>query len=249
MTALPNVRAVLAQAYQPSAPSQIITLNNVGKSYQADDGQQLALRSISFSVQAGEFVFITGPSGAGKSTLLRLLHGQLAPDEGTITLGGIDIRSLDLRQFRRQVGYVAQSFEVLPLNTVAENLAAPLEMWHQEPRLIKRRVDELLDIFDLGHARNRLAADNLSGGEQQRLAIARAIAHRPDLLLCDEPTGNLDIRNGYQVMRMLNRVSMQGTTVICATHDENLVDLMQKRVVVIKDGTIASDSIGGYRLD
>jgi cell division transport system ATP-binding protein len=242
----PSVRAVLANARQDPAASHLIAVHNLSKSYEAESGGRRALKSVSFSVRAGEFVFITGQTGSGKSTLLKLVHGQIAPDGGDISLGGVDIRRLDQKQFRRKVGFVAQDFEVLDRMTVAENIAYPLQMLWEKPARIEARVSELLEVFDLGHARNRLAGDSLSGGEQQRLAIARAIAHRPDLLLCDEPTGNLDRRTTYAVMAMLNRVSMTGTTVLCVTHEENLVDLMHKRVLLIRDGLLASDTIGRH---
>lgn len=244
----PSVRAVLAAHHQAPAADQIITVKDLAKTYAAAEGPRRALQSVSFSVRAGEFVFITGSTGGGKTTLLKLIRGALRPDAGEVRLGGIDISRLDQKAFRRKVGFVAQDFEVLDRYTVAENIAYPLQTLKEHPSRIAMRVNELLEVFDLGHARDRLAGASLSGGEQQRLAIARAIAHRPDLLLCDEPTGNLDRLTTYAVMKMLNRVSMQGTTVMCVTHDDTIVSMMQKRVLVIADGVVASDSVGGYRL-
>lgn len=229
-------------------PAEILSVQGVRKSFETQSGEQRALQSVSFTVARGEFVFITGVTGCGKSTALKLLHGQLYPDAGEIKLGGVDIRLLEQKAFRRRVGYVSQNFDVLERMTVAENIAYPLETLRQHPSRIRHRVEELLQVFDLEHARSRLANDSLSGGERQRLAVARAIAHKPDLLLCDEPTGNLDAATTFGVMRTLNRVSMIGTTVICVTHDPQIVDLMRKRVITIHEGMVASDCIGGYRL-
>jgi len=245
----PSVRAVLAASQQTPAYRQIIAVKGVKKTFLAEDGEQRALQRVDFSLAAGEFAFITGTTGSGKSTLLKLLHAQIRPDQGQILLGGLDIFKLDQRAFRRRVGFVSQHFDVLERMTVAENIAYPLETLRHHPSHIRQRVEELLEVFDLAHARSRLADDSLSGGEKQRLAIARAIAHRPELLLCDEPTGNLDAATTFGVMRTLNRVSMIGTTVLCVTHDPQMVDLMQKRVIAIRDGVVASDSIGGYRLN
>ena len=244
----PSVRAVLAATQQTPAYRQLITVTDLKKSFLAEDGEQRALQKVNFSLAAGEFAFITGTTGSGKSTLLKLLHTQMRPDSGQILMGGVDIFDLDQKAFRRRVGFVSQHFDVLEKMTVAENIAYPLETLRHHPSHIHQRVEELLEVFDLAHARTRLADDSLSGGERQRLAIARAIAHRPELLLCDEPTGNLDAATTFGVMRTLNRVSMIGTTVLCVTHDPQMVDLMQKRVIAIKDGIVASDSIGGYRL-
>lgn len=227
---------------------ELLSLKEVKKVFENNGGEKRALHSVSFSVGRGEFLFITGVTGCGKTTLLKTLHGQLRPDAGVITLGGVDISRLDQKAFRRRVGYVSQNFDVLSRMTVAENIAYPLETLRQHPSRIRHRVEELLQVFDLSHARSRLADDSLSGGERQRLAVARAIAHRPDLLLCDEPTGNLDAATTFGVMRTLNRVSMIGTTVICVTHDPQIVDLMKKRVVTIHEGEVAADQIGGYRL-
>lgn len=183
------------------------------------------------------------------TTALRLLRGQFPPDSGVIKMGGLPIQRLDQRAYRRKLGFVSQGMDTLPRYSVEENIALPLQYLRLDPPYIRTRVNELLEVFGLQHARHRLCDDQeLSGGERQRLAIARAIAHGPDLLLCDEPTGNLDSRTTLGVMRTLNRVSMIGTTVICVTHDPAVVNLMQKRVIVVHDGRVVSDSIGGYRL-
>lgn len=183
------------------------------------------------------------------TTLLRLIRNQIQPDSGTIYLGEEPISRFKPRAYKRKVGFVSQTLDTLPLSTVVENIAMPLQYLRWSPDRIDRRVEELLDVFSLRHARNRLCNDEqLSGGERQRLAIARAIAHQPDLLLCDEPTGNLDEQTTYGVLRTLNRISMLGTTVLCVTHDPQVVDLMKKRVIVVRSGQISSDAVGGYRL-
>jgi cell division transport system ATP-binding protein len=207
------------------------------------------LKNASFAVAPGEFVFLTGRSGGGKTTLLRLIQGKLLPDSGSISIGGIGLTDLDKTEYRRKVGFVSQTVDAIERMTVAENIAYPLQTLRRSPHEIKARVDELLAVFGLEHARNRLANNqSLSGGEYQRMAIARAIAHGPDLLLCDEPTGQLDEITTYEVLKTLNQVASIGTTVLCATHDPVIVDLMRKRVIVIRDGEVASDTTGGYRL-
>lgn len=241
----PSVRAVLAQRVQQPTAEHLISLDKVGKVFKGDRG----LKEVSFCVQPGEFAFIVGPTGHGKTTLLRLILGKVKPDQGDITLGGINIRNLDRQAYRRKLGFVSQTLDAVPRLTVEENIAYPLQTLRQDPEFISRRVDELLHVFSLDHARDRLCDEQqLSGGERQRMAIARAIVHGPDLLLCDEPTGNLDEGTTYGVLRTLNRVSMLGTTVLAVTHDPSIVNLMKKRVIVIRDGEVSSDKVGGYRL-
>ncbi len=246
----PTVRALASQSYQRSASGHLIGLHGVVKSFtDRKSGQERGVKGLSFTVSPGEFVFLTGPTGSGKTTALRLMRGQSKPDSGRITLGGRDIATIDRRALLRSVGLVSQTLDTLPMLTVAENISYPLECLRQDPREIRERTRELVELFGLRHAAHRLCDEQeLSGGERQRLAIARALAPRPDLLLCDEPTGNLDERTTYGVMRTLNRVSMLGTTIICVTHDPQIVNLMRKRVIVIRDGRAVSDSVGGYAL-
>lgn len=242
----PSVRAVLRAASQRPTARHLLVVDEVVKIFRTKQ-EVRGLHGVSFCVQPGEFVFIVGPTGHGKTTLLRLIRGEMRPDEGEISIGGIDIATIDPRAYKRKVGMVAQTLDTLPLLTVEENIRYPLECLRWHPKDIERRTRELLQVFGLMHAKDRLCDDQeLSGGERQRLSIARAIAHRPDLLLCDEPTGHLDARTTYGVLRTLNRVSMLGTTVLCVTHDPMIVNLMQKRVLLLKDGRIVSDTIGGY---
>lgn len=183
------------------------------------------------------------------TTALRIIRNQIQPDSGAVYLGGVPIERIKPRAFKRKVGFVSQTLDTLPLNTVHENIAMPLQYLRWDKPAIDARVEELLELFSLQHARNRLSNDEqLSGGERQRLAIARAIAHQPDILLCDEPTGNLDEQTTFGVLRTLNRISMMGTTVLCVTHDPQVVDLMKKRVIVVRSGQVSSDVVGGYRL-
>jgi ABC-type ATPase involved in cell division len=183
------------------------------------------------------------------TTLLRLIQGKYLPDHGSISIGGLFLKQLDSTAYRRKIGFVSQTVDAIERMTVAENIAYPLQTLRRDPRQIQKRVQELLEVFGLQHAHNRLCDDQqLSGGERQRMAIARAIAHEPDLLLCDEPTGNLDEHTTYGVLKTLNQVAMIGTTVLCVTHDPTIVDLMRKRVIVIRDGQVALDQTGGYQL-
>lgn len=245
---VPRLRAG-ASAHDTPTADGLLSLVDVEKRFVQDDGEVRGLHGLSFTVAAGEFAFITGPTGHGKTSALRLIRRQMAVDSGGIFLGGHNIRDFRLSDYKRRIGFVAQGLDTLPLSTVEENIAMPLQYLRWHPQRIRQRVDELLLVFSLQHARKRLGNDEeLSGGERQRLAIARAVAHEPDLLLCDEPTGNLDAETTYGVLRTLNRLSMLGTTVLCVTHDPQVVDLMKKRVIVIRNGQLASDTIGGYRL-
>lgn len=240
----PSVRALVESQIQRPAAGHTIIVDKVAKTF----GER-GLKEVSFSVTPGEFVFVIGRTGSGKTTLLRLLRGELSPEKGTITIGGVSLKNIDKMAYRRQIGFVSQTVDAIERLTVSENIAYPLQALRKDPSEIKNRVNTLLEVFDLEHAKNRLCNDQeLSGGERQRMAIARAIAHGPDLLLCDEPTGNLDEKTTYGVLKTLNQVAMIGTTVLCVTHDPDIVNLMKRRVLVIEEGLITSDHIGGYQL-
>lgn len=239
---------MLSRHRQRPHADHLIVVDDVHLTYEQPDSDDVrGVKGVSFSVCPGEFVFITGQSGHGKTTLLHLLHGQTPPQRGRITLGGVDLRDIDRAQLRRKVALASSSLPAVEHLTVEENLRFPLELLHENPALIDARVDELLGVFGLEHARRRPSDRTLSDGERQRLEIARAIAPKPDLLLCDEPTGKVDPATTYGVARTLNRVAMMGTTVICVTHDPHMVDLMHRRVIRLRDGRVEFDGIGGYQ--
>lgn len=198
------------------------------------------LHDVNMSVEKQEFAFLVGPSGAGKSTVLRLLYRELIPTEGQIVVAGQNlskIKSAQLPHFRRKLGVVFQDFKLLPNKTVAQNIAFPMRVTGARRSRIKRNVDKALEWTNLTHRRDALPED-ISGGEQQRTSIARAMVNDPLLILADEPTGNLDPELSMEIMDMFNRLNQQGTTVLVATHDINLVERMGKRVVRIERGRI-----------
>lgn len=199
-----------------------------------------AVKDINLEIDKGEFVFLTGPSGAGKTTLFRLISAYDRATSGAIQVAGYDLNEINERQipfFRRRIGVIYQDFRLLKSRTVFENVAMPLEIRGERPRFVERRVREILDQVAL---LDKLDAhpEHLSGGEQQRVSIARALIHQPGVLIADEPTGNLDPELAKDIMRLLNRVNEQGTTVFIATHDHALVESMNRRVVEIKEGHI-----------
>lgn len=222
----------------------IIKLNNVSKKY---SNGTTALRNISLDIEAGEFVYIVGPSGAGKSTFIKLLYHELKIDKGTGVVAKFDLMKLKRREvplLRRSVGVVFQDYKLLPKKTVYENIAYAMEVVGKRPREIKKRVNEVLDLVGLKH-KLRSFPDELSGGEQQRVAIARSIANAPKLLIADEPTGNLDPENSWEIMNLLEKINLQGTTVLMATHNSQIVNTLRHRVVAIENGRIVRDQAEG----
>jgi cell division transport system ATP-binding protein len=208
-----------------------------------------ALDDVSFVIEKGEFVFIVGASGSGKSTMVRLLLKELEPTEGRILVGGRDLGRLKHSKvplLRRNVGCVFQDFKLLPNRTAAENVAYALKVQGESRSSIRRKVPEVLNLVGLSHKMNSLP-DELSGGEQQRVSIARAFVNHPPLLLCDEPTGNLDPDTSVGIMQLLYRINRAGTTILMVTHDREMVDKMRKRVIALEDGRLARDERrGGY---
>lgn len=222
----------------------VIRFQNVSKKFSPTI---TALEDIDLEIQGGEFLFLVGPSGAGKSTLLRLLAHEYLPSSGKITIDNVDIariKSNDLPFYRRKVGFVFQDFKLLDDRTVFENVALSLEVRNMKDEEIKKEVEKILKLFEIWD-RRKLFPAQLSGGEAQRTAIARAIIGKPDILLADEPTGDLDPQTSWGVMQLLNEINSWGTTIIMATHNAEIVNTLKRRVVSIKGGKIAKDSKEG----
>jgi cell division transport system ATP-binding protein len=219
---------------------ELIRIDNVQKTYK---NGVVALYDLNLSIKKGEFVFVIGASGSGKSTLIKMLYREEKPDKGSIIVGGINVAKLKNRKvylLRRKLGVVFQDFKLLPKLTVFENVAFAMEVFGYDKREIQTRVVEVLELVGLKN-KVRQYPTQLSGGEQQRVVIARAIVNRPKLLICDEPTGNLDPDTSMEIMRVLENINNMGTTVIMATHDRTIVDKMKKRVILIEGGRLKKD--------
>ena len=222
----------------------MIKLEHVSKSYSAGIP---ALNDVNLEIEDGEFVFIVGDSGSGKSTMIKLLLKELEPSEGTIMINGKNLSKIRRRQipkFRRNVGVVFQDFRLLKDRNVYENIAFAQKVIGQSTRNIKKKVPHFLSMVGLA-AKYRSYPKELSGGEQQRVAIARALINEPSILLADEPTGNLDNNNAWEIMKLLEEVNDRGTTVIVVTHNMEIVKVMKKRVITVQKGVIVSDSKSG----
>jgi len=234
-----------AQRQAPSAGAMIV-FDGVTKIYEPDVA---ALNDVSLVIEKGEFVFVVGASGSGKSTLVRLLLKELEPTDGRILVGGRDLTRLKHSKvplLRRNIGCVFQDFKLLPSRTAAENVAYALKVQGEGRGSIRRKVPEVLNLVGLAHKMNSLP-DELSGGEQQRVSIARAVVNHPPLLVCDEPTGNLDPDTSVGIMQLLYRINRAGTTILMVTHDREMVDKMRKRVIALEHGRLARDERrGGY---
>ncbi len=218
----------------------MIDLDRVSKSYEKG---QPAVDEITLHVDKGEFVFVVGESGSGKSTLIGLLLKELEPTKGIITVNGHVLNTMKhkaIPAYRREVGVVFQDFRLLNDRNVYENVAFAQHAIEVPGRQIRRNVPDTLRMVGLAE-KYRSLPRQLSGGEQQRVAVARAIVNKPAILLADEPTGNLDPRNSYEIMRLLEEINEQGTTVLVVTHNRELVDSFQKRVITMKRGLIADD--------
>ena len=226
----------------------LIVLENVTKSYQTLNGAH-ALNGVNLKIKKGEFVFIVGDSGSGKSTLIKLLLRELVPTTGEIYVNGENLARLKHRQvqmYRRNLGVVFQDFRLLKDRNVYENVAFAQRIVQTPSREIKKNVPAILSIVGLA-GKYKAKPKQLSGGEQQRVAMARALINKPPILLCDEPTGNLDPKNSWEIMKLLEQINKRGTTVIVVTHNREIVNEMQKRVVTLKKGVIISDEEkGGY---
>lgn len=224
----------------------MITFYNVSMQY---DSKHTALRNINIKIDKGEFVFIVGPSGAGKSTFVKMLTHELTPASGKVIVDGVDITNLNRSEvpyYRRKLGIVFQDFRLLQEKTVFENIAFVLRVTGTKSKEIKERVAKVLSLVGLKNKANDYPS-KLSGGEQQRIAIARALVNQPLLLIADEPTGNLDPVISEEIMELFNHINHMGTTIIMVTHNKELVNSMHKRVVSIEDGLIVNDvKKGGY---
>ena len=227
----------------------MITLENVSKSYAKG---QPALNDVSLHIDKGEFVFIVGNSGSGKSTLIKLLLKELEPTSGTIIVNDQNLGKMKRRKvpkYRRGVGVVFQDFRLLKDRNVYENVAFAQRVIERPNRVIKKRVPEILTLVGLAEKYKSFPRE-LSGGEQQRLALARALVNRPNILLADEPTGNLDPKNSLEIMKLLEEINERGTTVLVVTHNREIVNSFRKRVITMRKGVIVSDEEeGGYLED
>lgn len=219
----------------------MISIKGVSKSY--GNGAP-ALSNLNLEIEDGEFVFVVGASGSGKSTFIKLLLKELNPTEGMITVGNIKLSKLKSRgvaKYRRKLGVVFQDFRLLQDRDVYSNIAFAQHVIGASPREIKKNVARVLSLVGLSE-KYRSNPNELSGGEQQRVALARAMVNKPDILLADEPTGNLDPENSWEIMKLLDKVNKQGTTVIVVTHNLEIVEAMNKRVITMKKGVKVSDS-------
>ncbi len=219
---------------------ELIKIENLEKKYKTG---VTAIYDFDLKVKKGDFIFVIGASGSGKSTLIKMLYREEKPNKGSIVIGNINVANLKNRKvykLRRKLGIVFQDFKLLPRLTVYENVAFALEILGLTNKEIRNKTIKALELVGL---KNKVKSypDQLSGGEQQRVAIARAIVNGPKLLLCDEPTGNLDPDTSWEIMKVLEEINNLGTTVIMATHDKEMVNRMQKRVIVIEEGRLKKD--------
>lgn len=224
----------------------VIVFDNVSKEYQKGTP---AINNISFEIRKGEFVFIVGSSGSGKSTLIKLMLKEIKPTSGKVFVAGRELTRLKRWQvckYRRSIGVVFQDFRLLPDRTVFENVAFAQRVIETPTREIRRQTPKMLSIVGLAEKHKNYPKE-LSGGEQQRVALARALVNNPVILLADEPTGNLDPKNSWEIMKLLEEVNKRGTTVVIVTHNREIVDAMQKRVITMNSGILISDDKkGGY---
>ena len=222
----------------------MITFDHVTKYYKTNIG----LNDVSIDIERGEFVFLVGPSGAGKSTLIKLILKEIDADSGSIVVNGREVTKLPNRLIpvhRRNIGIVFQDFRLLENKTVYENVAFAMEITHQKRRVIKEKVPTVLGLMGIEDYAKKYPSE-ISAGEQQRVAIARAIVNAPEVLIADEPTGNLDPDTAWEIMKLLQLINEKGTTVLMVTHARDIVNKMNKRVITIEKGCVTSDIIGSY---
>ncbi len=227
------------------AERTMIRLIDVQKEY--DNGTK-ALKGVNVRIDDGEFVFLVGPSGSGKSTLLKLITAEIAPTDGRVMVNGFNLNNITPRQvpqMRRTLGVIFQDFRLIEKKTVYDNLSFAMRAIGASNRELRRRIPYVLQLVGLDQKGDRYPGQ-LSGGEQQRVAIARALVNNPSMIIADEPTGNLDPQRSLEIMMLLERINELGTTVLVVTHEKNLVNRFNKRVVTIENGRIISDETGGY---
>ncbi|CEE02756.1 Cell division ATP-binding protein FtsE [Caldibacillus thermoamylovorans] len=222
----------------------MIVMENVYKKY---PNGVVAANGIDVAIEQGEFVYVVGASGAGKSTFIKMMYREEKPTSGKIIVNGIDIAKLKSSKvplFRRSIGVVFQDFKLLPSLTVYENVAFALEVIEESPRIIKKRVMEVLELVNLKH-KTRMLPSELSGGEQQRVSIARSIVNSPSIVIADEPTGNLDPDTSWEIMKTFEQINSHGTTIVMATHNKDIVNTKKHRVIAIDGGMIVRDEQRG----
>ena len=222
----------------------MIQMDNVYKKY---PNGVVAANGISITINKGEFVYVVGPSGAGKSTFIKLMYREEKATSGKVVVCGKDLTTLKNREIpmlRRQLGVVFQDFKLLPRLTVYENVAFAMEVIEEESKEIRKRVMEVLELVGLKH-KARMLPSELSGGEQQRVSIARSIVNTPSVLIADEPTGNLDPETSWEIMDIFNEINRRGTTIVMATHNKEIVNTVRKRVIAIEGGLVVRDEYGG----
>jgi len=233
----------------PAAQIPVVELRDVSKVY---DGGSVGLERASMRIERGEFVFLVGPTGCGKSTAIRLLQKELEASAGEILIAGKDLGTMPRSKvpfLRRNLGVVFQDYKLLPNRTIYDNVAYSLQVIGEPRDEIRRKVPDILQLVGLSTKLHNFP-DELSGGEQQRVSIARAFVNHPPLLLCDEPTGNLDPETSIGIMQLIYRINRTGTTVVVATHDSAMVDKMRRRVIELREGRIIRDELSGlYRPD
>jgi len=225
----------------------MITLEKVNKTYYTGHQPIVALKDVSFSVNQGEFVSLVGKSGAGKTTLIKMIIAEELPSQGTVSFGGFDLsrlRSSALQKIRKKIGVVHQDYRLLDKKTVKENLEYIMQVIGVSDKSIKRDIPQVLEVVGLEERINNFPPE-LSGGEKQRLAIARALIHRPDVVIADEPTGNLDLYNTCEIINLLKRINQMKTAVILSTHDREIINKLRKRVITLEQGRVISDEPRG----
>ena len=242
-----NLSSLLKRAIFPTQKilgDNMIEMENVYKKY---PNGVVAANGISVQIKQGEFVYVVGPSGAGKSTFIKMMYREEVPTKGNIMINGVNLAKLKesrVPYLRRQIGVVFQDYKLLPTLTVFENIAFAMEVIEEHPAQIKKRVMETLDLVGLKH-KARMLPTELSGGEQQRVSIARSIVNSPKVVIADEPTGNLDPETSWDIMNIFDEINRRGTTVVMATHNKDIVNRIKHRVIAIESGTISRDEQRG----